>query len=117
MSFVSDDSFETRFSKQKHIVVDFIIELFVDVVLAVFWVTWFFIGESLDSHVLAIDYNSFIERLSGDNILHTTDKLKLVIVDLFDVADCGCAKSILLIVLLKECANNFCKFAVLIDVL
>jgi len=36
MSFVSDYSFKTWFSEQKHIVVDFVFELFVDVVFTVF---------------------------------------------------------------------------------
>ena len=89
----------------------------IDVVLTVLGVAGFLESEALHAHICSIDDNSLVQGLGRNDILHASDKLKLIFVKLLDMADCGCAVGGLLVVFLEEGTDYFRELAVLVNVL
>jgi len=86
-------------------------------VLTVFCVAWFFECKALHAHLLSVYYDTLVERLSRKNVLHSPDKLELVFIQLFNVANRCRAVGGFLVVLLKKSTDNLSKLAVLVNML
>ena len=101
MCFVPDHTFQSWVSEQEHVIVYLVVErLLVNVMFTVFGIAGLFKGESLHAHICSIDDDSFVQGSSGDYVFHASDELKLVFVQLLNMADCGGTVGGLLVVFL-----------------
>ena len=118
MRFVSDHTFKSRVSEQEHVVVYLVVKrLLIDVVFTVLGVARFFEGKSLHTHVGSINDDSFVKGLRRNYIFHSSDELKLVFIELLDVADSCGAVGGFLVIFLKKSTDHFRKLAVLVNML